>query len=323
MKTTEVAAAVILREDGAFLLGRRPPGSVYAGYWEFPGGKIEADETPRAALIRELQEELGIQVDTEQALPWLVREHAYAHAHVRLHFFRVRRWQNALRALQHDALHWQPPGAVDVAPLLPANAPILAALNLPDVYAITQASGPQGCGVEAQLLALAQALAHGLRLVQLREPWLTALERENFAQRAVTLCQAHGARLLIHGDAALARRCHAQGVHLSARQLMSLEQRPDFPLVAASCHNAEELARAAQLALDFVVLGAIKATASHPGQPGMGWPACARLLAACPLPVYALGGLSGDDLPAAWQSGAHGIAAIRAAWRPWQADQLN
>ena len=316
MKITEVAAAVILRADGAFLLGRRPAGSVYAGYWEFPGGKVEAGETPRAALIRELQEELGIQVDTAATTPWLVREFIYEHAHVRLHFFRVRDWQGELRELQHDALAWQAPDAVDVAPLLPANAPILAALRLPDFYAITQAGK---MGVAAQLTALEQALTRGLRLVQLREPQLDPASREDFARRAVALCHQHGARLLVNGDIELAQRCGADGIHLTAAQLMQSAtclQRPDGSLVAASCHNAEELARAAQRSVDFVVLGAIQPTASHPGQPGLGWASCAALLAGYALPVYALGGLSRADLAIAWATGAQGVAAIRAAWVP-------
>ena len=109
-KIVEVAAAVILRPDGAFLLGRRPPGGFYAGYWEFPGGKVELGETPREALLRELHEELGIRVET--AYPWIVREFVYEHAHVRLHFFRVLGWQGELRDLQHDALEWQRAGDV-------------------------------------------------------------------------------------------------------------------------------------------------------------------------------------------------------------------
>jgi 8-oxo-dGTP diphosphatase len=83
----DVAAAVIQRPDGAFLLARRPAGKVYAGYWEFPGGKIEAGEPAAEALARELREELGIEPRT--AYPWLTREYVYPHAAVRLHFFRV------------------------------------------------------------------------------------------------------------------------------------------------------------------------------------------------------------------------------------------
>ena len=86
-KIVHVAAAVITRPDGSFLLGQRAPDTFYPGYWEFPGGKVEPGETPRDALVRELDEELGMQVDT--AYPWITREHVYEHAHVSLHFFKV------------------------------------------------------------------------------------------------------------------------------------------------------------------------------------------------------------------------------------------
>ncbi|MBP9218310.1 MAG: Nudix family hydrolase [Sterolibacterium sp.] len=319
MKRTDVAAAVLLREDGSFLLGRRPAGTFYAGYWEFPGGKVEAGETPYAALVRELDEELGIRVtDEAPAAPWLVREHVYEHAHVRLHFFRIRHWQGEVRDLQHDALSWQSPAAVDVRPLLPANAPVLAALRLPEVYAITQAGV---LGMARQLVLLERALARGVRLIQLREPVLTAEERLEFALSAVQICHQYGARLLVNDDAELARRCAADGLHLPARRLQALDQRPDFPLLAASCHDAEELAQAARLGVDFAVLGPVQATVSHPGQAGLGWAQCAALLHHSSLPVYALGGLSPADLPQAWQVGAHGIAAIRAIWQSGQATE--
>lgn len=301
---------MILRADGAFLLGRRPPGSVYAGYWEFPGGKVEIDETPRDALVRELHEELGIVVET--AYPWIVREFIYEHAHVRLHFFRVLNWSGELRDLQHDALEWQHADSASVTPMLPANAPVLAALALPDFYAISHAAE---IGIDAQLAALQIALERGLRLVQLREPGLPAAQQAAFCHAAVELCHRFGARALINADADLARQTGADGLHLTAAQLMTLESRPDFPLVAASCHDAPELAQAARLGLDFAVLGPVKETASHPGRAGIGWQAWSELIARTPLPVYAIGGLAMNDMQSAWSAGAHGIAAIRAAWR--------
>ncbi len=309
MKVVEVAAAVILRPDGSFLLGRRPSGSFYPGYWEFPGGKVEANETPREALLRELQEELGIAVDA--AYPWITREFSYEHAEVRLHFFRVLRWSGELQELQHDALAWQRADAVTVSPLLPANAPVLAALALPDFYAISHAGE---IGVDRQLEALTRALDHGLRLVQLREAGLATAQRAAWVHAAVDLCHGYGARVLVNGDMALANDAGADGVHLTASQLLSLSRRPDFPLVAASCHDAGELAQARRLGLDFVVLGPVKETASHPGRPGMGWAAFGSLATDYPLPIFALGGLAREDKEAAWQAGAHGIAAIRAAW---------
>jgi len=309
VKLTEVAAAVIERPDGSFLLGQRAPDTFYPGYWEFPGGKVEAGETPRAALIRELHEELEIEV--LGATPWLVREHVYEHAHVRLHFFRVREWRGELKDHVHSALAWQRPGAESVSPMLPANAPVLAALALPSLYGITRA---HEIGIEPQLAALEHALARGLRLVQLREAGLPADQRESFAASAVGLCRDYGARVLVNGDAQLAWAVGADGIHLGSAQLKGLRGRPGFPLVAASCHDAAELKLAAEAQLDFAVLGAVKPTASHPGRLALGWTAFAELVAGCPLPVYAIGGLGPADLDEARAAGAHGIAAIRGAW---------
>ncbi|RLJ67899.1 Nudix family hydrolase [Sulfurisoma sediminicola] len=309
MKKVDVAAAVILRPDGSFLLGQRAPGTFYPGYWEFPGGKVEPDETPREALVRELHEELGIAVET--AHPWIVREHVYEHAHVRLHFFRVVAWHGELQDHVHTALSWQRADALDVAPMLPANAPVLKALQLPAVYGISHA---HAIGADAQLAALAQALQQGLRLVQLREAAMPELAREGFAAQAVALCHRHGARVLINGDTQLAWALGADGVHLPVEKLMQSRQRPEFPLVGASCHDAPELARAAVLGADFAVLGPVQATASHPQQPALGWEKFARLIEYSPLPVYALGGMRQADLPRALAAGAQGIAAIRGAW---------
>lgn len=309
VKKVEVAAAVIERPDGSFLLGRRPPNGIYAGWWEFPGGKVEAGETPQQALVRELQEELGI--DVECAYPWIMREHVYEHAHVRLHFFRVTEWRGELRDLQHDQLSWQMADDVFVSPVLPANAPVFAGLRLPMQYGITHASE---IGVEAQLEKLQRALSRGLRLVQLREGGLPQAERERFVIAAVEMCRAQGARVLVNGDVELARKSRADGVHFSAAQLLALEARPGFELVAASCHTQAELAKAAQLELDFVAVGTVQPTLSHPGRPGLGWEGFADLIRDFPLPVFALGGLSPKDIEIARRSGAHGIAAIRAIW---------
>lgn len=316
-KITEVAAAVIERRaaDGAvefateFLLGQRAPGTFYPGYWEFPGGKVEPGETPHAALVRELREELGIEV--LRADPWLRREHVYEHAHVRLNFFRVREWRGELRDHVHSALAWQRADGLTVAPMLPANAPVLAALALPDFYGITHAGA---IGIDAQLLALAHALEGGLRLVQLREPQLDAARRAAFVHAGVDLCHRYGARALVNGDVALAEAAAADGVHLPAVQLPAQTARPDFPLVAASCHSPAELELAARLGCDFAVFGPVRATVSHPGVAGIGWDNLAAALGVPPLPTFALGGMSRTDLEAAQRAGAHGIAAIRAAW---------
>ncbi len=313
-KIVEVAAAVLLR-DGAegpeFLLAQRPVGKVYAGYWEFPGGKLELGESSQQALVRELQEELGITV--EQAWPWLSREFCYPHATVRLKFFRVTAWHGEIALIEHSGFAWIKIGsAAKVEPILPANAPILRALKLPSTYALTNA---ETHGVDAELNQLKQALAKGLRLIQIRDKKLPALERRRLAERALALVRAYpDARLLINDDEALAQAIGAHGLHLSSAKLAQIDRRPAFEWVAASCHNAAELARAAELELDFAVLGPLLPTPTHPQASGIGWDEFARLLARAPLPVFALGGMRDEMLETAWSKGAHGIALMR-GWR--------
>lgn len=310
-KVVNVAAGVIYRDDGSFLLGQRAPGTFYPGYWEFPGGKVEVGESPAQALCRELDEELGIRV--ERLRPWLMREHHYEHAHVRLHFFEVTAWSGTVNDHVHSALRWVRAETMehDCAPMLPANGPILKALRLPRWMAITQAAE---VGVEAQLRQLEHALTGGLRLVQVREPTLPTTEREAFVRAVVERAHAMGAWVVLNGDAGLAKALGADGVHMSSAALLTCEQRPDLPWVGASCHDRAELERAAALGLDYAVLGAVKPTLTHPERVSLGWEGFAGLISALPLPVFALGGLGADDLEHARDLGAHGVAAIRASW---------
>ena len=312
MNTTpvEVVAAVIERPDGSFLLAQRPAGKVYAGYWEFPGGKVEPGEPLAMALARELHEELGI--DVERAYPWIVQTFTYPHATVRLNFFRVRAWRGEPHGKEAQRLSWQHVSAIDVSPLLPANAPVLRALQLPFEYAITHAGE---IGAEQQLNLLDQRLAQGLRLIQVREKDMPAPDLERFAAAVIEKARRHGARVLINSDIELALRLGADGVHLASAQLSHLERRPAVDWCAASCHNAEELARAFDLGVDFIVLGPVQATPSHPGAMPLDWDGFAALARCASVPVFALGGMQPDDVETAWRCGAHGIAMVRGSWR--------
>lgn len=306
----EVVAAVIERRDGSFLLAQRPRGKVYAGYWEFPGGKVEPGEPLPAALQRELHEELGI--DVEIAHPWIVQTYTYPHATVRLNFFRVRAWQGEPHGKEDQQLAWQRVSTLAVAPLLPANAPVLRALQLPFEYAITHAGE---IGAEQQLTLLDQRLAQGLRLIQVREKGMQTVALERFAAAVIALARPHGARVLINSDIELALRLGADGVHLASAQLARLERKPALGWCAASCHTAAELARAAQLGVDFAVLGPVQATPSHPDAPPLGWEGFSALVRGTSLPVFALGGMKPDDLETAWRCGAQGIAMVRGSWQ--------
>ena len=119
----QVAVGVLVRGDGAFLLTSRPAGKPYAGYWEFPGGKLEAGEDVRAALQRELHEELGVQVLSAHA--WQDEMVDYPHALVHLHFWIVSAWEGELRMLEGQTFSWQQL-PVDLQPILPGTIPVLA-----------------------------------------------------------------------------------------------------------------------------------------------------------------------------------------------------
>lgn len=302
----QVVAAVIERPDGAFLLAQRPAGKVYAGWWEFPGGKIEAGEPAERALARELHEELGIEV--LRAYPWVTRVHIYEHATVMLHFFRVVEWSGEPASREGQAFIWQRPDAPVAEPMLPANGPVLASLALPLEYAITDA---QSLGAAEQLARVEARMKEGLRLIQVRDKgnW----ERARLIYVIASMARQYGAKVLVNGGPA------ADGIHFSAEQLMTLRARPrggpNATLMAASCHSTEELGHAMAIGLDFVVLGPVKATPSHPGAPVLGWDGFRRIAEGASIPVYAIGGLRRDDLPAARAAGAHGLAMISGSWK--------
>lgn len=294
----EVAAAVLLRADGSFLLAQRPADKVYAGYWEFPGGKVEPGEPPAQALARELEEELGI--DIAEAYPWLTRVFTYPHGTVRLQFYRVLSWKHEPHPREDQAIAWQAVDAPMLAPMLPANAPVLASLALPGEYAITCAAE---LGTAEMLGRLERALERGLKLLQVREPEMEDESRRLFTRQAIGLAHRYGCKVLTKAPFP-----GADGIHFTAAELMRLLVKPKEGLAAASCHTRAELERAMQLELDFAVVGPVRDKAA------IGWDRFAALAADSSIPVYAIGGLSSADRREAWRAGAHGIAMIRAAW---------
>ena len=308
-KWVDVVAGVLLAPNGDFFLSSRPQGKPYAGYWEFPGGKLEAGETPYQALVRELDEELGLTV--EEATPWLTQHFHYEHASVRLSFWRVTRWQGQPQAREGQTWAWQPAaGALNVAPVLPANTPVFRALSLPATLALTCA-GETGA---AAILARIGADPAAFPLVVVREPGWADVDRVQLAHEIRALIAGSGGRVLLAG--ATTPVSGLDGVHLTAAQLMAQDTRPAADWAGASVHRQEELEQAARLGLDYVMLGHVMPTPSHPGVPPLGWSRFAGLAGGrWPMPVYALGGMQPQDMQAAQAHGAHGIAMMRGAWQ--------
>ena len=306
---TDVAVAIITKPDGSFLLAQRPAGKPYAGYWEFPGGKVEPNETVHAALLREIKEELGLAIT--QAYPWVTQIFTYPHATVKLHFYRVTAWQGEPHPHEGQIFSWEHAESVSVAPVLPANGPIMRGLSLPPLMGVSNLAE---LGEAMFFARLEIALRQGLRLVQVREKNLADGALVAFARRVTQRAHAYGARVLLNAAPELAAKAGVDGVHLSAQQLLQTTTRPAATWCGASCHTREELDRAAQLQLDYAVLGAVLPTASHPGLPGLGWEQVRSLTKDYALPIYVIGGMQQPHLETAWECGAHGIAMLRGAW---------
>lgn len=303
-------AAVITDARGRILLARRTEGRDLAGCWEFPGGKREPGETPEAALARELQEELGI--DIEVGEPLISVPQQYPDKRLRLDVRHLARWKGTPRGHEGQALAWVAPDKLTRYAMPPADRPVVAALLHSDRYLVTPEPGDND---DAWLVALHRALASGIRRVQVRARSLRGERWEALATAAVQACRDAEAEVLINGDIVLARRLNA-GVQLRASQLREVAERPlpGDALVAASCHTAEDLRLAESLGCDFAVLGSLRPTATHPEAPPLGWEGFARLREDVSLPIYAIGGLAPQDIAEARQHGAQGIAAIRAIW---------
>lgn len=340
MKVIDVVAAVITDARGRILLARRTEGRDLAGLWEFPGGKREPGETPEAALARELHEELGI--DARVGAHVITVPQRYPDKRLRLDVRHVTRWTGVPRGREGQALAWVPAHKLASYAMPPADIPVVAALQQPDRYAISPGlpdvpcrsgysrdhaygdaiaaiAAPTEAGLDtaaAWLAGLDATLASGISRLQLRLPDAAPDLFRELATAAAARCRRTGAALLLNADIALACEL-GTGVHLRSSQLATLAARPALAqgaLLAASCHTAEDLAHAARLGCDFAVLGAVKPTATHPGQAGIGWEAFAVLREHVSLPVYALGGLVPADLDEARRHGAQGIAAIRSLW---------
>ena len=306
-----VAAAALADGEERVLLTRRPDHVHQGGLWEFPGGKLEPEESVAGGLARELREELGIRVEASE--PLIRVRHDYGDRRILLDVHRVLRFSGIPHGREGQPMRWLHPDAMRLDELPAADRPIVLALRLPDRYLIT---GPDPLLPDAFIDSLAQALDRGIRLVQLRAPGLAPDLYVELARRAYARCAARDARLILNAAVDLARDLPQHGLHLSAARLWMLDERPGGPglLVGASCHDAEELMRAEALGLDYAFLSPVMPTASHATTRPLGWERFADLVDGAGLPVYALGGLGLADLAEAKRRGAQGIAAIRAFW---------
>lgn len=306
-KLIHVAAAAIRNSNGEFLIAKRADNQHQGGLWEFPGGKVELGEEAISAIARELHEELGIEV--LKARPLIKVPYHYSDKSVLLDVFEVTEFNGDPWGREGQPIQWVSKADLETFAFPAANGPILDACVLPSSIAIT----PAALSVDGIVLFTKNAISEGAEAVMLRAHTLSDTEFSEAYSMLKPLCESLDVLLLANTSLELAKECKVDALHLSSARLAALAKREQFSgrWLSASCHNAEELGSAVDKGIDFVTLSPVQTTGSHPGVEPLGWTKFQALANGYPIPVYALGGLGGDDVCLAQQYGGQGIAAIR------------
>ncbi|WP_417227539.1 Nudix family hydrolase [Amphritea sp.] len=327
-KLIHVAAAAIFNESGELLLALRNSKQHQGGLWEFPGGKVEPGESAHDALTRELHEELGITIDLAASRPLIQVPYHYPDKSVLLDVFRVNRFSGDAYGREGQPLKWIRLSELPNYQFPAANKPIVNALLLPNAIAITPEYSTEALLEDGQMsesclteLAdqygrfVAQAMLNGADAIMLRAKHL-----DNSVQLALytQLAERFKSRPIIWNTSIeAANEAKVPVIHLSSDRLQQLDRqglngRDLFSgrWLGASCHSLEQIQQAERVGVDYITLSPVQQTPSHPDTAPLGWDEFTRLVSQTRLPVYALGGVSLDNIDTAIHVGGQGIAAI-------------
>ncbi len=306
MMRHKIAIGIIKNTSGQILLAKRPSGKHLSGCWEFPGGKVESTESFKLALRRELNEEIAIDVEGVKK----ILEYQYQYSDRVLHFqvFEVLTYSKSISARELQTLQWADASNIGNLNIPPANTAILNAVLNPDFYMIACNSTYKDnlrAKVEEQLQA-------GITIVQFRAPELNKSQYISKAIMLRNLCEAYNAKLISNCELSWVDEIEPHGIHLTSARLNEVSNSNHGRVYySASCHNQQEVELANHLHINSILIGAVQYTRSHPNNSVLGWVNFQRLCNMANCPVYALGGLTKDDLMTAKVCGAQGIAGIR------------
>ena len=306
-----VAVAAIVNDKNQVLIAKRPDHVHQGGLWEFPGGKLEAEETVEQALAREIKEELDILIRDPE--PLIKIEHHYADKSVVLDVWLIKDYLSEPVGKEGQPVKWKNISELNKADFPEANKTIIMALQLPDLYMIT---GKFNSNNDFKI-KLKKSLLNGNRIVQLRCKDIQDPTRYlELAKIAKSICDEYDSRLLLNTTVDGFNQSDADGLHLSSRAIFEYKKRPihNNKILSVSCHNKMEMKQAELLEADIILLSPVKETSSHPGVNGIGWERFSHLARKSSCPVYALGGMNISDRDISKKSGAQGVAAISSLW---------
>jgi len=315
-KLVHVAVGVTVNADGKILIAKRPLSAHQGGLWEFPGGKVDAGENIEQALVRELHEELAINVLASQ--PLIQIRHHYPDKSVLLDVHKITQFLGTPIGNEGQPIQWIDAKELNNCEFPAANRPIISAINLPEKYVIT---GAYSDHIDF-IARLNRVLAAGLRIVQLRVADFSADTHEYLLDEAIQATNQFNAHAVINCSLMEFNRLIQSlpdenlGLHLNRHHAAAINVRPvrQDVLFGVSCHNAEEIVHAQKIGADYLLLSPILPTASHPSAKLLGWESFSALVELANIPVYALGGVSDGHIKTAQSCGAQGVAGISAWW---------
>lgn len=310
-----VAVGVIKNNKQEILIAKRAAHLHQGGLWEFPGGKVEQGETVRQALSRELHEELGIVV--EEAQPFTTIVHDYPDKSVLLDVWLVEKFSGQARSNESQPLLWIPVTELISYAFPEANRDIVRILKncykpLHDTILITGSYGDIG----DYTTKLQTALVRGVQWVQLRAHHCNYDEYRALYDISSMLCKEFAAQLTVNTTANWFHQLQAPGLHLTSARLLTSHDRPVSKsiLLGASCHNHVEIQQAKKIDVDYITLGPVFRTATHPTQEPIGLDIFSDWVKKTDIPVFALGGAHPEKKDSIKKIGGYGVAGISGYW---------
>lgn len=311
MSNIHVVVGIIIH-DGLILVAKRPDDKHLGSLWEFPGGKLHNQEDPDVALIRELKEEIGINVT--KARPFIRFTYKYTDRSILMDVWLINEWYGEIHGCEHQEVCWIKIENLNEYTMPPANKIIINALKLPTLYLICPKPEISN---QDYLNKIDNCLDAGVKLLQLRCGDEFMDEHPDFVYKIIEKCDNYGAKLLLNTTPEKVILFNAHGVHLSGNRIKQLDKRPfdHSKYVAVSCHDKYELKHACEIDADFLVLSPVLKTSSHPQSKPLGWDCFYTLVQNITVPVFALGGMQCSHMKIAWEHGAQGVAIQSYIWQ--------
>jgi len=311
MQAQSIAVGIVFNQRQQILISKRNSNEHLPGYWEFPGGKVEAGESFKLALRRELAEEIGITVNS--AIKFIELRHDYYDRHLHFQFFKVLNFSDEIQACEDQQLRWVSLNELNAIQFPQANRAVINALTLPAYYMIAD----EKFFDKNLVSSVRRQLENGVNVIQHRADRDT--DKSSYLKNAneiKKICQQYSAKFIMNCPLEWIVEDEFCHIHLSSELLKKVytngKNSFKHDLFSASCHDETEVKMANELDVRCILIGAVNPTESHPNGAVLGWKRFSELCFYSHNPVYALGGMQLDDYKNALMYGAQGVAAIRA-----------